>query len=108
MDGKFTLRKALLGTDKGENVKSTFGISTAIDKWLTKREVKAATAKEKKEFVSNAITNDPGAIGVANFKGGTKTAEGKAAAEKYAADKFEKMKGIIMIRMIEIIIVNAL
>ena len=92
MDGKFTLRKALLGTDKGDSVKSTFGISTAIDKWLTKREVKAATAKEKKEFVANAITNDPGAIGVANFKGGTKTAEGKAAAEKYAGEKFEKIK----------------
>lgn len=79
------LRKMLLGTDKGDDVKSTFGISSAIDKFLTKRETDAATQKEKKEFVTGALGNDKRAIALKNLKGEDYA---KADAEK----RFDEMK----------------
>ena len=79
------LRKMLLGTDKGDDVKSTLGISSSIDKWLTKRETAAATKKEKKEFVEGALGNDKRSIALKNLKG-----EDYARAD--AEKRFDEMK----------------
>jgi hypothetical protein len=67
--------------------------SGAIDKWLTKREEKQNTAKEKQEYVKNAMQHDPRIYaGRANFAGGMKTEEGRAIAKEDAEKQFEAIK----------------
>jgi hypothetical protein len=79
------LRSFLLGGAKGEAVKKDswlqkaenltglkvgkYSATGAIDRYLTKREEKQATAKEKKEFIESALTNDKRGIALKNLKG---------------------------------------
>jgi len=80
------LRELMLGGKKGdEQVQSITGIRGAIDKWLGKREEKAALKQEKKEFVQGALGNDKRAIALKNLKGEDYA---KADAEK----RFEEIK----------------
>jgi hypothetical protein len=80
------LRELLLGGKKGdEQVQSITGIRGALDKFLGKREEKAALKKEKKEFVEGALGNDKRAIALKNLKG-----EDYARAD--AEKRFEEIK----------------
>jgi len=79
------LRSFLLGGAKGEAVKKDswlqkaenltglkvgkYSPSGAIDKYLTNREEKQATAKEKKAYIESALTNDKRGIALKNLKG---------------------------------------
>jgi len=79
------LRSFLLGGAKGDAVKKDswlqktenltglkvgkYSATGAIDRYLTKREEKQATAKEKKEYIESALTNDKRGIALNNLKG---------------------------------------
>ena len=89
------LRQLLLGGKSSEEVKqsSIFGVSAFIDKKLSQREEKYALKVEKKQYVEDAIKNDPTSYArEANFKGGLKTAEGRAVAEASAGKRFDAIK----------------
>lgn len=89
------LRQLLLGGKSSEEIKksSIFGFSSFVDKALSKREEKYAHKVEKKQYIEDAIKHDPTSYArEANFKGGMKTAEGRAVAEASAAKRFEAIK----------------
>ena len=85
------LRQFLLGGKSGDEIHSRTG--SFVDKILTKREGKIADAKEKKEFVDNAMKHDPTIYARrANFAGGMKTEEGRAIAKAEAEKRFDEIK----------------
>lgn len=87
------LRQFLLGGKSGDEIHSRTG--SFVDKLLTKREGKIADAKEKKEFVDNAMKHDPTIYARrANFAGGMKTEEGRAIAKDEAEKRFEEIKAL--------------
>ena len=89
------LRQLLLGGKSSEEIKksSIFGFSSFVDKALSKREEKYAHKVEKKQYIEDAIKHDPTSYArEANFKGGMKTAEGRAVAEASAGKRFEAIK----------------
>jgi hypothetical protein len=103
------LRSFLLGGQRKDEIKkgswfekaehltglkvAKYSPSGAIDNWLTKREEKQNTAKEKQEYVKNAMEHDPRIYaGRANFAGGMKTEEGRAIAKEDAEKQFEAIK----------------
>jgi hypothetical protein len=89
------LRQFLLGGKKGEEVqsKSIFGVTSFIDKQLTKREDKKALKQEKEQFVEDAMKHDPTIYArKANFAGGMKTEEGRTIAKAEAEKRFDTIK----------------
>ena len=89
------LRQFLLGGKKGQEVqdKSITGFTGWVDKQLTKREDKKALKEEKKQFVEDAMKNDPTIYArKANFAGGMKTPEGRAIAKQEAEKRFDTIK----------------
>lgn len=79
--------------------KGSKGKGGMFEGFLSKREDKMAdkrlAAMEKREFVSGAMENDPGTIGVTNLQGKRNIKErikGQLAGRAYAGKKFEALK----------------
>ena len=89
------LRQFLLGGKSDEEVqsKSITGFTGFVSNQLKKRENKQALKEEKKQFVEDAMKNDPTIYArKANFAGGMKTPEGRAIAKEEAEKRFDTIK----------------